>query len=51
MRRLKIMTDDVPTACGNVFGVIDMVDALRAFCEELSVEMPVVSLMVPQNFQ
>ena len=30
MRRLKIMTDDVPTVCGNVFDVNDIVDALRA---------------------
>ena len=39
MRRLKIMTDDVPMACGDVFGVNDMADAPRAFCEALGVEM------------
>ena len=45
MRRLKIMTDDVPMACGDVFGVNDMADALRAFCEEQGVEMPLVRLI------
>ena len=45
MRRLKIMTDDVPMASGDVFGVNNMLDVLRAFCEEQSVEMPAVRLI------
>lgn len=31
MRRLKIMSDDVPMACGDVFGVNSMYDNLQAF--------------------
>lgn len=45
MRRLKIMTDDMPMASGDVFGVNNMLDVLRAFCEEQSVEMPAVRLI------
>ncbi len=40
MRRLKIMSDDVPMACGDVFGVNDLQDRLKAFCRELGMEMP-----------
>ena len=39
MSRLKIMTDDMPMACGDVLGVNDMLNAPRVFCEELGVEM------------
>ncbi len=31
MRRLKIMTDDVPMASGDVFGLNDMYDNLQAY--------------------
>lgn len=31
MRRLKIMTDDVPMASGDVFGMNDMYDNLQAY--------------------
>ena len=34
MRRLKIMSDDVPMACGDVFGINDMLDRLKEFCRE-----------------
>ena len=40
MRRLKIMTDDGPTACGNVFGVKNMLDRLNGFYREQGAEMP-----------
>ncbi len=39
------MTDDVPIACGDVFGVNDMLDVLRAFCREQGMEMPLVRLI------
>ena len=32
--------DNVPLTSGDVFGVNDMLDALRAFCEEQGAEMP-----------
>jgi len=40
MRRLKIMTDDVPMACGDVFGVNDMCDNLQAYCRKQGWDMP-----------
>lgn len=40
MRRLKIMSDNVSMACGDVFGVNDLQDRLKAFCRELGMEMP-----------
>ena len=40
MRRLKIMSDDVPMACGDEFGVNDLYDRLTAFCREQGLEMP-----------
>ena len=40
MRRLKIMKDDVPMACGDEFGVSDLDDRLKAFCREQGLEMP-----------
>ena len=41
MRRLKIMSDDVPMACGDVFGINDMLDRLKTFYREQGLEMPV----------
>ena len=35
-----MLRDDVPSARGDVFGVNDMLDALRAFCREQGAEMP-----------
>ena len=40
MRRLKIMRDDVPMACGDEFGTSDLQDRLKAFCNEEGMEMP-----------
>ena len=40
MRRLKIMRDDVPMACGDVFGTCDLQDRLKAFYEVQGLEMP-----------
>ena len=40
MLRLKIMRDDVPMACGDVFGTCDLQDRLKAFSREQGLEMP-----------
>lgn len=40
MRRLKIMRDDVPMACGDEFGISDLQDRLTSFCKEQGLEMP-----------
>ncbi len=40
MRRLQIMSDDVPMACGDVLGLNDLHDRMKAFCRELGMEMP-----------
>ena len=40
MRRLKIMRDDVPMACGDEFGTADLQDRLKAFRKEQGLEMP-----------
>ena len=37
---MKIMSDDVPMACGDVFGTNDLQDRLKAFCREQEMEMP-----------
>lgn len=37
MRRLKIMSDDVPMACGDVCGINDMLDRLKTFYREQGV--------------
>jgi len=40
MRRLKIISDDVPMACGDMFGTNDLQDRLKTFCREQGLEMP-----------
>lgn len=45
MRRLKIMSDDVPMACGNVFGINDMLDRLKEFCRAQGIEVPMTRLI------
>ena len=40
MRKLKIMSEDVPVASGDVFGVNDLQDRLKAFCREQGLEAP-----------
>lgn len=40
MRRLKIMTNDVPMACGDMFGVNDMYGNLQAYCRKQGWDMP-----------
>jgi len=34
------MSDDVPIACGDEFGVCDLQDRMKAFCSEQGLEMP-----------
>ena len=45
MRRLKIMSDDAPMACGDVFGINDMLDGLKEFCREQGIEVPMTRLI------
>ena len=45
MRRLKIMSDDVPMACGDVFGINDMLDRLEEFCRAQGIEVPITRLI------
>ena len=40
MRKLKIMSEDVPVASGDVFGVNDLQDRLKVFCREEGLEAP-----------
>jgi hypothetical protein len=40
MRKLKIMSEDVPMASGDVFGVNVLQDRLKAFCREQGLEAP-----------
>ena len=49
MRRLKIMRDDVPMACGDEFGVSDLQDRLMAFCKEQGLEMPRFNIFPPNG--
>ena len=49
MRRLKIMRDDVPMACGDEFGVNDLHDRLTVFCKEQGLEMPRLSIFPPNG--
>ena len=48
MRRLKIMSDDVPMACGDVFGINDMLDRLEEFCREQGLEMDTFAYAMEQ---
>lgn len=49
MRRLKIMKDDVPMACGDVFGTNDLQDRLKTFCREQGLEMPRFRIFPPNG--
>lgn len=40
MRRLEIMSDDVPVATVEDFGYVDLQERLKAFCKEQGLEMP-----------
>ena len=40
LRKLKIMSEDVPMASGDVWGVNDLQDRLKAFCREQGFEAP-----------
>ncbi len=50
MRRLKIMSEDVPMASGDVFGVSDLQDRMKAFCREQGLEMPRFRIFPPNGF-
>jgi hypothetical protein len=39
------MSDDVPMACGDVFGINDMLDRLEALCREQGIEVPIMRLI------
>ena len=49
MRRLKIMSDDVPMACGDVFGTNDLQDRMKAFYREQGLEMPKFRIFPPNG--
>lgn len=48
-RRLKIMSDDVPMACGDVFGMNDLQDRVKAFCKEQGWETPMFRIFPPDG--
>ena len=50
MRRLKIMSDDVPMACGDEFDVNDLQDRVKAFCREQGWEMPRFRIFPPDGY-
>ena len=50
MRRLKIMSDDVPMASGDEFGVNDLQDRLKAFCREQGIEAPRFWISPPDGY-
>jgi hypothetical protein len=43
------MRDDVPMACGDVFGTGDLQDRLKAFCKEQGLEMPRFRIFPPNG--
>lgn len=43
------MSDDVPMACGDVFGVNSMYDNLQAFCKEQELDMPRFPVFPPNG--
>lgn len=49
MRRLKIMPDNLPMACGDVFGVNALQDGMRTFCKEQGWEMPRFRIFPPDG--
>ena len=50
MRKLKIMSDDVPMASGDVLGVNDLQDRLKAFCREQGLEAPRFWVFPPDGY-
>jgi len=44
------MSDDVPMACGDVFGVNDLQDRMRTFCKEQGLEMPTFWIFPPKGY-
>ena len=50
MRRLKIMSEDVPMAKGDLFGVNDLQDRLKAFCKEQGLEAPRFWIFPPDGY-
>lgn len=39
------MSDDVPMACGDVFGINDMLDRLKEYCRVQRIEVPMTRLI------
>ena len=50
MRRLKIMSEDVPMASGDLFGTNDLQDRLKAFCKEQGLEAPRFWIFPPDGY-
>lgn len=50
MRRLKIMSEDVPMSSGDIFGVNDLQDSLKAFCREQGIEAPRFWISPPDGY-
>jgi hypothetical protein len=50
MRRLKIMSEEVPMAEGDLFGVNDLQDRLKAFCREQGLEAPRFWIFPPDGY-
>jgi len=49
MRKLKIMSEDVPMACGDEFGVNDLQDKMKAFCREWALDVPCFWVFPPDG--
>lgn len=43
------MSDDVPIACGDEFGVCDLQDRMKTFCREQGLEMPRFRIFPPNG--
>lgn len=50
MRKLKIMSDDVPMASGDLLGVNDLQDGVKAFCKAEGLDAPRFWIFPPDGY-
>ena len=50
MRRLEIMSEDVPMASGDLFGMNDLQDRLKTFCRDQGMYVPQFWIIKPDEY-
>lgn len=50
MRRLKILSEDVPMASGDLFGMNDLQDRMKTFCRDQGMDVPQFWIIKPDEY-